>query len=238
MNIELQAQSIEDCPVCKGIGSIEVRVPGGYRIDPCKCALTARSQRDLLESCIPKKYREWDFRNVKKSFKEKNKDAIITIKKYVNELKNNVRLANGLWISAPSGLNKNAFLCHILKSSLEVNLKAYYISATNLLTKKLDSWKDPEAKRFIRKVSTYADIVAVADIEKTNLTNNQTDFRSLAFYEVLTDMDENRVTLLLSSNMPKGNVIKKMPMFMRQRLNPLREVVLRYAHTYADDEDY
>jgi len=231
MSTESQEQSIEDCPICKGIGSIEVCVAGGYRIDPCKCALAARSQRDLLESCIPRKYRDWDFRNIKRPFKERNKEAIVAIKRYVNELATNLKLANGIWISAPSGLSKNAFLCHILKSALEINRKAYYISAAHLLSKKLDSWKDPEAKRFVRKVVNYADVVAIADIEKLDLTNNQNNFKSLSFYELLSDMDENCITLLISSNMPKGNVLKKMPIYMRQRLNPLREVILRYTST-------
>jgi hypothetical protein len=236
MNIEPQ-QNSEDCPICKGILSIEVKVPGGYRIDPCRCAVVVKAQQNLIRSYIPRKYQDWDLRNLQKSFKRKNDEAILTIKKYAEELPKNIRASNGLWISAPSGLNKNAFMCYVLKEALEKNYKAYYAKATTLTSKKLDGWKDAEAKWYVRQFVEYSSIVAIADIEKINPNNNPNDFKVFNFYEIIADLDDNRAAMLVSSNMPKGNVLKKMPMFMRERLRPLKEIVLRYPSNIDNDED-
>lgn len=235
MSIELQVQNIEDCKICNGIGSIEVAVPGGYRIDPCRCALTEHARKNVESALIPRKFREWDLRNLQKNFKLKNKGAIQAIKTYADNISERIRAGKGLWISAPAGLNKNAFMCYVLRSALEKGHKACYCKAATLLGKKLE-YRDFEAKRFVRRFTHYMDIVAVADIEKADTAGG--DFRALNFYEMLSELDENRLAVLISSNIPKDAVLKKMPVFMRQRLRQLQDIVLRHALHEQYDEDY
>lgn len=235
MSIEPQDQSTEDCPICHGILSIEVPVPGGFRIDPCRCALAARARSDVESALIPRKFQDWDLRNLKKSFKLKNKGAIQAIKTYVDDVSVRVQAGRGLWISAPAGLNKNAFMCYVLRAALDKGYRACYCKAATLLGKKLE-YREPEAKYFVRRFTTYMDIVAIADIEKVDTGNG--DYRAFNFYEMLSELDENRIAMLISSNVPKDKVLKRMPIFMRQRLRTSQDIVLRHAMPDQYDEDY
>jgi len=236
MSTEPQGQNIEDCKICHGVLSVEIKVPGGYRIDPCRCALAEQTRKNVELALIPRKFQEWDLRNLQKNFKLKNKGAIQTIKSYADNISERIKNGKGLWISSPAGLNKNAFMCYVLRSALDNGHRACYCKAATLLNKKLE-YRDSDSRYFVHKFTHYMNIVAIADIEKADTAGG--DFRALHFYEMLSDLDENRLAILISSNVPKDAVLKKMPVFMRQRLRPLQDIVLRHTlHEQHDEEDY
>lgn len=225
----------EDCKLCGGSRSIEVFVSGSIRIEPCKCATQEISRRRITDAGIPKRFYEWDLRNLQRDFRIKNKDSLEIVKNYVNHLPKRIREGKGLWVSAPAGLGKNSLLCYILRLALEKNYRAYYAKAQRILSIKLDSWKDSESRNILYRLTEGSHIVAISDMEKGPIGKNLDDFRVQNFYDVVSDIDDSKISLLISSNMPKMEVLKRMPGFMQMRFRPLKEVVLRYSHRMNGD---
>jgi hypothetical protein len=230
-------QGIESCKICGGLGTIDVKVPGGYRIDPCKCSVQAVAQKQISDAGIPRRFYEWDLRNLQKDFRIKNKEALSALKLYVEKIDRNIRNGNGLWVSSPPGLGKNALLCYILRLAIEKKYRAYFVRARHIVELKFDSWRDREARDVLYHLTEGSHIVAIADIEKGPLSNNLENVKVQCFYEVLSDIDDSRICLLVSSNLPKMEALKKMPLFMQNRFRAMKEIVLRYSKNMNGDEN-
>jgi DNA replication protein DnaC len=229
-NTEPWQEDNEDCKLCGGSKSVEVFVSGSIRIEPCKCATQEIARKRIINAGIPKRFYEWDLRNLQRGFRIKNKDSLAIVKHYINHLPKRIREGKGLWVSAPAGLGKNSLLCYILRLALEKNYRAYYAKAQKIINIKLDSWRDRDSRSLLYRLTEGSHIVAIADIEKGPIGNNLDDFRVQNFYDVVSDIDDSKTPLLISSNMPKMDVLKRMPGFMQIRFRPLKEVVLRYSH--------
>ena len=233
-NIAPWPEDIENCKLCDGAGSIEISVAGSIRIEICKCTTQAVALRRIEEAGIPKRFYDWDLRNLQKGFRVKNKESLYIVKKYISNLSKNIKNGKGLWVSSPPGLGKNQLLCYILRLALEKNYKAYYIKAQHIPSLKIDSWKDKEAKNNLYRLTERSHIVAVSDLDKGPVSLDLTSFRVQQFYDVVSDIDDCKISLLVSSNSPKIELLKQMPVFMQARFRPLKEVVLRYAHQNGD----
>src|SRR5512140_734551 len=107
----LSQDGIENCKLCNGLGSIEVYEGGSIRIELCKCAVQTLTHRRIEEAGIPRRFFDWDLRNLQRSFRIKNRDSLHAVKRYVNQLDKNIRNGKGLWVSSPPGLGKNQLLC-------------------------------------------------------------------------------------------------------------------------------
>jgi hypothetical protein len=117
-----------------------------------------------------------------------------------------------------------------LRLALEKNYEAHYVKAQRILDMKIDSWKDQDAKKLLYHLTEDSNIVAISDIEKGPISPNLEEFKVANFYDILSNIDDCKVSMLVSSNVPKPEVLKRMPLFMQARLKPLKEVIFRYAH--------
>jgi hypothetical protein len=223
-------EDIENCNLCNGERSIEIAVAGSIRIEICKCATQAVALRRVEEAGIPKRFYDWDLRHLQKGFRLKNKESLYLVKRYINNISKNIKNGKGLWVSAPPGLGKNQLLCYILRLALERNYKAYYIKAQHIPSLRIDSWKDKEAKNIFYRLTESSNIVAVSDLDKGPVSLDLNSFRVQQFYDVVSSIDDCKISLLVSSNVTKIEMLKRMPMFMQARFRPLKEVVLRYSH--------
>ncbi len=226
--------SIEDCPLGGGAGSIEVSTAGIIRIEMCKCAVRVLAQERIVQADIPRRLYDWDLRNLSKKFRVKNFESLNLVKKYVNNLEKNIRLGRGLWVSSPPGLGKNHLLCYILRLALEKEYNAHFIKAQKVIEIKLEAWKDRYSPNLLSKIIDYSDIVALADIEKGPLSPIPDNFKVQSFYEFLCDIDDGKISLLISSNIPKLEVLKRVPPFMQARLRNIKEAVLLYPSTWGE----
>jgi hypothetical protein len=225
----LWQQEVENCKLCGGTGSVEIAVAGTIRIEICKCASRAITQDRIYNAGIPCKLYAWDLRKLGKSFQRKNKEALSVIKKYLASLDLNIKKGKGLWISAPPGLGKNNIICYILRVALEKDYSAQYVKSRKIISIKFDAYKDPSARKLLNRITEKSHIVAIADIEKGPILPDIENFRVQIYYETLTDLDDSKTALLISSNVPKLEVLKRMPSYMQSRFWNMQEVVLRYT---------
>jgi len=215
----------ENCPDCKGTGYIPRKMSNCIRLEDCKCVQKIGWQIKLIEANIPEKYRSWDFRSLTKDFIVLNKDVYAYLKKYLENIEENIKKGNSFWLASEPGQAKSAIVNYFLREAIKKGLSGYYTRASHLLTKKFEALRDPEAKEFIESL-LEKDILIIEEIEKVYLLA-ELDMPNQLFFEFLSDLYDNSVTILLTSNEARKKVFMRFPNYVADRLMTLEYMVIQ-----------
>ena len=216
----------ETCPDCKWAGYIPKKMANCIRLEDCKCVQKIAWQIKLIEANIPEKYRAFDFRSLTKEFIANNEVVYAYLKKYLEKIGANIKKGNGFWLSSPPGLAKSSIVSYFLWEAIKQGFYGYYIRASYLLTKKFEALRDPEAKEFIEFLLNEMDVIVIEEIEKIYLLT-ELDMPNQLFFEFLSDLYDHGISIFLTSNEPRRNVLKKFPGYIQDRLATLEYMTLQ-----------
>ena len=216
----------EDCTICKGCGYVPKKLSNGIRLEDCKCVQKISWAIKLIEANIPEKYRTWDFRSLNKEFLSNNEQNYAFLKGYLEKLEENIKKGKGFWLSSPPGLAKSSIGSYFLREAIKQGFSGYYIRASYLLTKKFEALRDPEAKEFIDFLLNENDVIVIEEIEKVYLLT-ELDMPNQLFFEFLSDLYDKNVTVFLTSNDSRRNILKKFPGYIQDRLATLEYMTLQ-----------
>ena len=227
------------CPQCKGTGVKEEHAADGTIIlRDCTCVERVSFEIKMIEANIPKQYRYWKFKQLLPQVVRENKKSINIIQDYVAKLPKNIEDGVGLWLNAPPGLAKSSMICAILKRAIEQGFTCYFGKAKDFVSLKFKSlnFRSEESRPAIEQlefIMNNVDILAIEELDKVY----QSDDRSMPnvlFHEFLSDVYDENIPLLVSSNTPRGKFEQTLPPFIGDRLKTLIDVPFT-GHTRRKD---
>jgi DNA replication protein DnaC len=221
-----------DCPLCKGTGSVVAVVDGVRKSVECSCLHAISEKARLLKAHIPEQYHvafgQKDFDPV---FVKANKPCLVAVNAYLSNLEENIASGKGLWFTSSPGLGKSTIICEILKQALRAGLTAHFDRASHLLSTMFDAIKDQGAADYLDGIKTV-NIIAIEEIEKVYLLNDSA-FGNITFYEFLSDLYDLKKPILLSSNESKKKVLAKYPDWLGDRLATIPEIMFCASGTLS-----
>jgi len=217
----------EQCEICGGIGYVETaRSTGGLRLDDCICIKKLKYELRLIESNIPIPYRKFTFKQLTPTFLSDNKKAFGVVKKYIENMDENIRHGRGLWFYSLPGLAKSSIISNILRKALKKKYTVYFERASHLVTLKFQAMRHEEdAKDKLRHILSNVHVLAIEEIEKVYLAE-YTSMPNQHFYEFLSDVYDANVSLLISSNKLRSEYEKTLPHFIQDRFKSLKSIPL------------
>lgn len=222
--IERLQSIVKSCAICNGTGMREVYEDDCIKLIDCDCVKKISSEISYIRAHIPKQYRDFDFDGLTESFLNKNKKSMDKIRSYIEDLKDNIENGKGMWMSSAPGLAKSSIIVHILKKAMNIGKLVYFDRASHLVTLKFEALRDMRARDRINYIIDEVDILAIEEIEKVYLSNNDAMNNQL-FFEFLSDVYDSDKAILISSNIPPDEVESKYPSYVRDRLRNLDTVV-------------
>jgi DNA replication protein DnaC len=216
-------QKINKCTKCKGSGTLIEECEEGLRIVGCKCMKEIDESIKFMQANIPDQYWGFTLDNLNAHYSRVNKESLLAVRKYLDNLDRNLRNGKGIWFCSPPGLGKSTVICCILKEALDRGHTSYFIRASHMIHLKFDALRNRESADLINYIVREVDILAVEEIEKIYLLNDDAMNNQL-FYEFISDVHDAKKALLLSSNLPKKDVMKKFPTFVQDRLRSLARI--------------
>lgn len=216
----------ENCKICRGLGySEKIKKDGSIVLSDCICVQHISYELKMIEANIPPQYRHWTFKQLNKRIIRDNKKSMEKIKKYIDNLENNINKGNGLWFHAPPGLAKSSLICNILRKAINKNFNPYFGRASHLVSLKFQAARnDPDAKNLLRHIFNSINILAIEELDKVYLTTRPDSFGRELFYELLSDLYDAKIALLVSSNALRNECEQKFPTFIQDRFRYLGDI--------------
>ncbi|MFA5132727.1 MAG: DnaA/Hda family protein [Candidatus Paceibacterota bacterium] len=218
------SKRIKTCALCGGKGYTEKLVEGGVYLDDCECVKSIELEAKWYKSGIPVQYWNFDMSALTKEFREKNAGSLGEVNRYVDNLKDNIESGKGLLFSSSAGLGKSSIMSYILRKSTDLGFNAYYLRASHMVSLKFNALRDRDAADLINHVVEDVDILAIEEIEKVYLSDENAMNNQL-FYEFLSDLYDSKKSLLVSSNKKPNESFLALPTFIQDRLRNLKKVV-------------
>jgi len=229
MNIKADVEELQkirdNCKYCVGTGYKLVETTKGIRYEDCRCIEKISRAIIIAEANIPKQYKDFDLRKLKRVFKEENKQSMELLRNFIAYLPNKISHGKGLWFAGPPGTAKSSIICYILLEAIKNNYSAFWARSSHMMSLKFEALKDPDARDQISKIINNVKILALEEIDKVYLAS-ENSFQSQIFFEFLSDVHDANISLLLSSNEHPEKVLKDFPSFMHDRLATLVTVPL------------
>lgn len=186
---------------CQGKGSY---IEKDYFYD-CSCVEEFKRRLKFLQSNIPKKYWEFDLRNLTKEFCDENKTSLEILKKYSSKIKEMTKEGVGLYIQGASGLAKTALSYYVLKEGLKKDLVCYSISMSQL-TKILFDISITENKEKINFLKNSIDLLIIEEIEKDYNIDKPNSYLGSLVNDFFRALYDNKKSLIITSNVAKKDL--------------------------------
>lgn len=218
----------ENCTICKGKGyRTKKKKDGSIHLTDCKCIQHISHEIKMIEANIPVQYRHWTFKQLDNKIIKDNRRSIERIKKYIENLTENINNGKGLWFHASPGLAKSSLICNILKKAIDKGFNPYFGKASHFITLKSQLTRnDLEAKNTLQHIFDSVQILAIEEIDKVYLATKPDSFPRSLFYEFLSDIYDAKIALLVSSNVIRHECEKKFPTFIQDRFRYLADIPL------------
>ena len=215
----------ENCFYCNGEGVQLVETAKGRRYEDCKCIEKIKQEIAVIEAQIPKPYRKFDLRQLKKRFKVRNPESLENINRYLGSLDRNIRAGAGIWFTGTTGTAKSSIICYILRKSLQLGFRAHFTRASTLMSLKFDALRDVDERRRLQDILYEMDVLAIDEVDKVQLSS-ESDFQRQLFFDALSEAYESGAAILLGSNDHPKKVLQKFPTFVEDRLRTLKIIPL------------
>jgi DNA replication protein DnaC len=219
------AYKIKSCSVCGGRGVIESNTDSGVTLANCECVNSIENDVKLVQANIPEQYWNFNIDDTDPVFIKKNKEQFAYVQGYVNTLPERIVNGDGIWFFSGAGLGKSSFMTAILKKAIEQDFKSYYIRASHLISLKFKALRDPESAELLEYIVNDVDILALEEIEKIYLSENDVAMNNQLFYEFLSDVYDTKKSLLISSNKIRKEAQAVLPVYIQDRLRHLKSVI-------------
>lgn len=168
----------------------------------CNCVDEFEKRLRLLQSNIPKKYWDFDLRNLTKEYSENNKIPLKILKGYTDKIKEMVDKGVGLYIQGAHGLAKTALSYYILKEGIKQEIICYAISMS-YLTEILYNIKLEENRNRIDWIKNDVELLVIEEIEKDYKIEQPTSFLGSLVNDFFRSLYDNKKALIINSNMSK-----------------------------------
>lgn len=179
---------------------------GGYILkgdsfEACSCMIEFQKIAKYYTSGIPKKYYDFNLRNLTVSFKKDNELPLKIISTYVDNIAYNISRSNGLYFQSDPGLGKTALSCWVLMQAINNNLNAYFIKYSDLIKLFFDELSQLQDEKLdsIRK----ADIVCIDRIDRGYATDNSYAFKRVD--EIFSHFYDNGTAIIVTSNVARDS---------------------------------
>jgi len=223
MNIEKLENQIRNCKKCHGIGVVAVHTDAGVVLEDCDCVKKMSDIMLLVDANIPSQYWDYSLKNLTSRFVNKNKSQIAKVEAYIDNLDSQIKKGRGIWFNSAPGLGKSIIIVSILRESIKKGFTAYFERASHIVNLKFRALKDKEASDLVDYIIKSVNILAIEEIEKVYLSDDEAMNNQL-FYEFLSDVYDAKISLLISSNDTKVNVLSRFPGYIKDRLKTLANI--------------
>jgi DNA replication protein DnaC len=196
---ELYDEIVRSCKKCDN----GIIVKDGEFVD-CECMVRFKKLGLLEMSGIPKRYREFDLRNLTVEFRKQNEKPLFIIKKYIERLNQMVENGTGLFFQSAPGLAKTALSCYILIQAIDQGYKVSFIKYEELISaffRVLDHDKDSEDRLYYIRNSR---IVCVDRIDQGYMDSDSYAYKRVD--ELFSHLYDHQVSLLVTSNTTRENL--------------------------------
>lgn len=207
----------ENCTICNGTGYLLQRDGDSCTFQDCKCIMEIGEQIAWLRGAIPKQYWYWDLSQLTDKFKGENPQASKYIYAYSDKLAQHVENGDGFWLSSSPGLAKSSIICYLLRKASRLGYRVYWTRASRIISKKFEAMGDDVAREYIRDIIDNVHVLAIEEIEKVRLMDDNAMINHL-FFELLSDIYDSKKVVFLTSNEPRKQVLPIFPTFIQDRL--------------------
>jgi len=211
---------------CQGTGVITEKVEGTLQFNDCKCVDDFKWHCGLQSANIPKKYWDFNLKDLLKKFVKENNVALGLIDGYSKQCDEMIKEGVGLYIQGTNGLAKTALSCYILKEFIKKEKRAYFIRMSRLTTLIFESMRDEGAKKKIDFIRKNVQILVIDEIEKDYKVDDTSSFSGVHVSEIFDDLYETKKCLIVTSNLPKKELGKIHSASVVDRLRELVDIPL------------
>lgn len=208
---------------CNGTGAILEN----YTFTDCVCVKEFQSQLKYVAANIPRKYWNFDFRNLLKKFVEENSQALSLVKNYSIKISEMVTEGIGLYICGDCGLAKSSLGCYILKEAIKKDITCFNIRMSQL-TKLIveDNYKGAGYSRQVEWIRDKVSLLMIDEFEKDYKIDNPSTYSGSIINEFFSNAYDNKKALIITSNKPKSMLQGVHAENIIDRIEELAEVVL------------
>lgn len=203
-----QNRLMANCPICKGIGSIDK--PGTTKAIMCKCQEKSILNAHLVASGIPRKYLDeswnWDGLNNNQESKEK-------IKKYTENFKENYFAGKGLYIYGRQGRGKSLMealvareISRLINPDRGSNFKVAFIIYEELVKLSHEARNDMSSSKKLNMIIENPDLLIIDNVGSE--TGSQS-YNMKLLELVLRKRDNSSIPTIISSNYTPEQLIEK-----------------------------
>jgi DNA replication protein DnaC len=203
----------------------------------CTCVVEFEKKLRLIQANIPKKYWDFDLRNLTKEYSENNKIPLAIIKSYTSKIKEMVEKGIGLYIQGTVGLAKTALSYYILKEAIKQDIVCYSISMSRL-TQLLFGISVESNKDRIDWIINRVDLLVIEEIEKDYNVEKSNTFIGALVNDFFRSVYDNKKALLINSNLSKQGLrdSKVHAHNITDRFEELVDIVLT-GHSYRKQDE-
>ena len=173
----------------------------------CICVEEFEKHLRLLQSNIPKKYWDFDLRNLTKDYSKNNELALKIIKNYSDKIREMVDKGVGLYVQGSHGLAKSALSYYILKEAIKSDIVCYSINMSQL-TKLFYDIREEGSKERIDWIKEYVELLLVEEIEKDYNVDKSNTYAGSMVNDFFRAIYDNKKALILTSNLTKDALRK------------------------------
>lgn len=224
---QIAQQTIEVCPKCKP-GARGIILQNGIMKD-CDCVGQFRSIRKLVEANIPRRYWNFDFRNVTAQFRAENQTEIGLLSTYMANIGLNIAEANWLFIQGGSGLAKTAITSYILRTAINAGYLGYQIRLSHLTELHFLAYSDPGQKELLEFLQNRVQIVGVEEMDKDSHVKDSASPAGSKIAQIFGDWYDRGVAVVMTSNTKKDDLSRVHHASVIDRVNEAIDIVLTGA---------
>lgn len=191
----------------------------------CVCIKEFLSKVKYLGAGIPKKYWDFNLRNLLGKFEVDNRISIELIKNYCKKVSDMVKEGVGLYLQGESGLAKSALAYYILKEALKQNIICYSIRMSHLSELLYDSQRDEIKLSKVEWIREEVELLMIDEIDKDYKVDSTVSFVGNQVNMFFSDMYDCGKSLIVTSNVPKTGLSGIQADNVIDRLSELADIV-------------
>lgn len=221
---QLQSATIDKCKICNP-GAKGIVIEDG-KIVNCKCIKLFHDLVVLTEANIPPKHWSFTFKNLSEGFKKQNEKELNMLRKYVENIQQNIEECNCLYLQGESGLAKSAIASYVLRKAIETGIRGYMVRLSKVTAAMFNQYTDIRAAELVKFLQTRVQIVVVDEVDKESGVASESSPAGVKVAEIFSDWYDRKVTMICTANKPKKQLAGILSTSVIDRINESTDVIL------------
>lgn len=186
---------------CGGSGTVYEK---GIFFD-CTCVKEFSKHLAYTAANIPRKYWDFSFRNLLKSFEDNNVISLKIIENYTSNISNMIEEGIGLYIEGEPGLAKSSLGCYILKAGVKAGHTSFCIRMSQLSKMLIENSfkRDEEVNTKITWIKKHVSLLMIDEIDKEYKVDNPNSYSGSVVNDFFGYVYDSKKSLIVTSNRPK-----------------------------------